>query len=182
MSSLVSVCIGNDPKLRPHMSAVLAVLEKLQDPKNVENFIQTERSKSSRSRKKSPVRHNASPLWPSPGASPPLANSRWIALSAESWWIVPLANSFWVTLSVHSQRITPSATSQRIAPSPKEILAYQKYQQYETNIIRYIVPSLVCYHQKNKNRREGCKIEYTRTQTHACTSSTTSNIVSKWNK
>lgn len=38
ISGLVSVCIGNDPKLRPHMSAVLAVLEKLQDPKNVENY------------------------------------------------------------------------------------------------------------------------------------------------
>ncbi|KAH9709446.1 putative serine/threonine-protein kinase PBL3 [Citrus sinensis] len=71
-ATLALQCLNNEPKLRPRMSEVLAILERLEAPKNSAKLSQSEphRQTGPVTVRKSPMRQQRSPLNMTPTASP----------------------------------------------------------------------------------------------------------------
>ncbi|KAH9773803.1 putative serine/threonine-protein kinase PBL3 [Citrus sinensis] len=71
-ATLALQCLNNEPKLRPRMSEVLAMLERLEAPKNSAKLSQSEphRQTGPVTVRKSPMRQQRSPLNMTPTASP----------------------------------------------------------------------------------------------------------------
>ncbi|KAI7994457.1 putative serine/threonine-protein kinase PBL3 [Camellia lanceoleosa] len=70
-ATLALQCLSTEAKVRPRMSEVLANLEQLQVPQNAAKHSQSERQTFSQSPlRKSPMRHNRSPMNLTPSASP----------------------------------------------------------------------------------------------------------------
>lgn len=71
-ATLALQCLNNEPKLRPRMSEVLAMLERLEAPKNSAKLSQSEphRRTGPVTVRKSPMRQQRSPLNMTPSASP----------------------------------------------------------------------------------------------------------------
>lgn len=67
VANLAFNCIVNDPKLRPDISEVLAILEKLQDPKGADKILESEHARSFNAvvrspRKRSDSSHKTAPV------------------------------------------------------------------------------------------------------------------------
>ncbi|XP_057482766.1 probable serine/threonine-protein kinase PBL3 [Actinidia eriantha] len=69
-ATLALQCLSTEPKIRPQMAEVLATLEQLQAPQNAAKRSQAGNQTVSDPVRKSPMRHNRSPMNVTPSASP----------------------------------------------------------------------------------------------------------------
>ncbi|XP_057494902.1 probable serine/threonine-protein kinase PBL3 [Actinidia eriantha] len=69
-ATLALQCLSTEPKVRPRMAEVLATLEQLQAPQNAAKHSQAGNQTVSDPVRKSPLRHNQSPINMTPSASP----------------------------------------------------------------------------------------------------------------